>query len=537
MTRWGMVVDLGRCVGCQTCTIACKMENGLPPGTLWRTVLDVESGEFPDVNRQFFPLTCMHCADPPCYDACPTTATKVRPDGIVWIDDDICIGCGSCVVACPYRARHLVPQERWYFGEATPPERATYNLDRVGICTKCHFCFHKFDEAPEGARPGEDPQYTPACASSCIGDVIRFGDLNDPDSTVARMLAQNGGGLRMLEHLETQPSVYHLHPPRIDPRPPERQHTWHGLAVANFFCGPTGVGLYLLAVVTGWLAGRNAPLLDLAHPLASLAGWSPGAFSPRQWAGLLGPILVAIGLLSVAAEAGRPFRGFNVFRNLRRSWMSRESGFAIVFMVLALADTLLWQSAPVQAVAALAGMGVALAQGLILSKAKGVPAWNVRIMPVYFIVSALTFGCGALLVLLALHGEQPHEPAAWSVLGLALLGADLMVWQRYLATLPRTETFRHAVALLRRPVWLLVIEGVGHLLPALLLFIAALQPALALPLMALAGVCILAGGLGARIAVLLRAAFLVDLFDRFGAVTGPTPAQVTLEPAEATRAA
>ncbi|NIP72190.1 MAG: 4Fe-4S dicluster domain-containing protein, partial [Gammaproteobacteria bacterium] len=247
----------------------------------------------------FFPMTCMHCADPPCHDACPTTATKVRDDGIVWIDDDICIGCGSCVVACPYRARHLVPTERYYFGEATAPEQATYDLERVGICTKCHFCFHKFDDAPAGVVPGEHPEYTPSCASSCIADVIRFGDLDDPTSTVARMVAGNPDATRMLEHLDTDPSVYHLNARPIDDRPPERQHTWHGLAVANFFCGPTGAGLYALATVLGWGEGTPAPLLSLADPLAILDGFSLGAFHPRQLAGLLGPLLVAIGLLSV----------------------------------------------------------------------------------------------------------------------------------------------------------------------------------------------------------------------------------------------
>jgi len=209
VSHWGMVVDLGRCVGCQTCTLACKMENGLPPGTLWRTVLDVESGVYPAVRRTFVPLTCMHCADPPCRDACPTTATKVRDDGIVWIDNALCIGCGSCVVACPYEARHLVPTERYYFGAATPPELATYDRSRVGICTKCHFCAHKLDQAPAGAVPGRDPAYTPSCASSCIANAIVFGDLEDPNSEVTHQ-HQSPRGFRLLEHLGTKPAVVYL---------------------------------------------------------------------------------------------------------------------------------------------------------------------------------------------------------------------------------------------------------------------------------------------------------------------------------------
>jgi len=83
--RWGMVVDLRRCVGCQTCTAACKHANATPPGVQWRRVLDLEFGAYPDVQRAFVPTGCMHCDDPPCADVCPTTATKKRADGIVTI--------------------------------------------------------------------------------------------------------------------------------------------------------------------------------------------------------------------------------------------------------------------------------------------------------------------------------------------------------------------------------------------------------------------------------------------------------------------
>ena len=89
--------------GCQTCTIACQQEHGLPPDTAWRWVADCEVGEYPDVRRLFVPMQCMHCASPPCVPVCPTGASRQRPDGIVWIDAAACVGCGYCAMACPYQ--------------------------------------------------------------------------------------------------------------------------------------------------------------------------------------------------------------------------------------------------------------------------------------------------------------------------------------------------------------------------------------------------------------------------------------------------
>ena len=111
MTRWAMVADLERCVGCQTCTAACRHANATSPAVQWRKVLDIEAGSFPNVNRTFVPVGCQHCADPPCMHVCPSTATRKRPDGIVTIDYDICIGCAYCDVACPYQARFKVTKE------------------------------------------------------------------------------------------------------------------------------------------------------------------------------------------------------------------------------------------------------------------------------------------------------------------------------------------------------------------------------------------------------------------------------------------
>src|SRR3990170_9018143 len=121
-----MVVDINRCVGCQTCTIACKHANDTTPDVQWRRVLDVETGAFPDVQRQFLVVGCQHCANPPCVPVCPTGATRQRADGIVFVDYGQCVGCGYCALACPYRARHLIHEVQWYFpGGPTPSEAAT----------------------------------------------------------------------------------------------------------------------------------------------------------------------------------------------------------------------------------------------------------------------------------------------------------------------------------------------------------------------------------------------------------------------------
>jgi phenylacetyl-CoA:acceptor oxidoreductase subunit 1 len=208
--RWGMVIDLGRCVGCQTCTIACKQEHGLPPGTAWRFVLDVEAGEYPDVRRLFLPMQCMHCAEPPCVPVCPTGASRQRADGIVFVQHEACVGCGYCAVACPYHARHLVEDIRGYFGAPTPSEAATARRDRHGVMTKCTFCKERVDEGlRRGLAPGVDPDATPMCAVACLANAIVFGDLDDPDSRVARMAAE---ARPLSPEAGTQPRVYYRTP-------------------------------------------------------------------------------------------------------------------------------------------------------------------------------------------------------------------------------------------------------------------------------------------------------------------------------------
>jgi phenylacetyl-CoA:acceptor oxidoreductase subunit 1 len=205
-----MVVDLRRCVGCQTCTAACRHANATPPGVQWRRVLDMELGEYPDVQRAFVPVGCQHCDEPPCLDVCPTTATRKRADGIVTIDYDACIGCAYCAVACPYQARHKTLRPTFAYGKATPSEAARHDDARMAVATTCTFCVERIDAGvAKGQKPGVDFDATPACVNSCISNAMAFGDIDDPDSNVSRLLREHRS-FRMHEELGTGPGMYYL---------------------------------------------------------------------------------------------------------------------------------------------------------------------------------------------------------------------------------------------------------------------------------------------------------------------------------------
>ncbi|HNU10308.1 MAG TPA: 4Fe-4S dicluster domain-containing protein [Rubrivivax sp.] len=211
MTRYAMVADLRRCVGCQTCTAACKESRATPPGVQFRRVLDLEVGEYPEVQRVFLPTGCQHCDEPPCLEVCPSTATRKRDDGIVTIDESLCIGCSACIMACPYDARSMVDAQAFAYGdEAMANERYRANPDRIGVAMKCDFCVDRVDAGvAKGLVPGVDPAATPMCVQSCISGALHFGDLDDPDSNVSRLLAENQS-FRMHEDLGTGPGFHYL---------------------------------------------------------------------------------------------------------------------------------------------------------------------------------------------------------------------------------------------------------------------------------------------------------------------------------------
>ena len=212
MAHWGMVIDLRKCIGCGACDTVCKQTNQVPPER-WRRVVDCGISGPPERQRTFLPISCMHCSEPPCLDVCPTGATYHRPDGIVDVDYEQCIGCGYCIVACPYLARTIIFQnESMFEGEALSQELGMVisKPEHIGVCTKCNFCRPRVDAGlAQGLQPGLDAEATPACVLACSANALHFGDLDDPDSVVSGLIRENETAC-LQEELGTDPAVYYI---------------------------------------------------------------------------------------------------------------------------------------------------------------------------------------------------------------------------------------------------------------------------------------------------------------------------------------
>jgi phenylacetyl-CoA:acceptor oxidoreductase 27-kDa subunit len=211
--RWGMVIDLKRCIGCNSCTIGCKQEHFLPPKMFWTRVLFSETGEYPVVADHVYPVLCNHCKEAPCVKACPSGAASRRADGIVATDPDQCVGCGYCVIACPYQQRTVYHGEKGYFPGQGLTElevigRKLYPL-QAGTVVKCNFCKERIDEGMrKGLSPGVDREATPACVNNCPTKARLFGDLNSPTSNVSTIIRARRA-FQLHPDLGTDPSVYY----------------------------------------------------------------------------------------------------------------------------------------------------------------------------------------------------------------------------------------------------------------------------------------------------------------------------------------
>jgi molybdopterin-containing oxidoreductase family iron-sulfur binding subunit len=197
-----MVIDLKRCMGCYGCQMSCKAEHGTPPGVFFARLLKREEGQYPTARQILLPVLCNHCSDAACVDVCPTGASHYAEHGIVDIDPDLCVGCRSCMMACPYNNRYYHAEEQNYFREAgpTPYEDARTARHQTGVVMKCDFCRERRAE-------GKDP----ACVANCAAKARIFGDLDDPTSTISQLI-KDRSGFNLHPEAGTHPNVYYLAP-------------------------------------------------------------------------------------------------------------------------------------------------------------------------------------------------------------------------------------------------------------------------------------------------------------------------------------
>lgn len=236
--KYAYVIDLDRCMGCRSCMAACKVENNTQQGFYWMFVYKFEDGEYPDSRVSYLPRPCMHCDNAPCITVCPVKARYKTKEGLVLVNQETCIGCKYCIVACPYGVNYFnskKPEDNQYYdwkkegknvygsgstGEAVGGMLPYKNpdLDKKyggrlvagdghfkGVVQKCTWCVHRLEK---GLKP--------ACVATCPVKALLFGDLEDPNSDVSKALAKKRA-FRLLEEKGTQPRVYYVggaHPSR-----------------------------------------------------------------------------------------------------------------------------------------------------------------------------------------------------------------------------------------------------------------------------------------------------------------------------------
>lgn len=226
--KWGLVVDIDRCIGCEACVVACQAENNVPineehlfrerRALEWIRIERYWEGEFPNVKARYIPVMCQHCENAPCEPVCPVYATYHNNQGLNVQVYNRCIGTRYCANNCPYQVRFF------NYWEPVWPEtlRNQLNPDVTvrsrGIMEKCSFCVHRIRRAERSAsrqdRDIQDGDFQPACAQACPTGTLVFGNLNDPDSKVS-LKALDDRRYKLFERLGTDPNVIYLK--KVDP--------------------------------------------------------------------------------------------------------------------------------------------------------------------------------------------------------------------------------------------------------------------------------------------------------------------------------
>ncbi len=520
--KYGFVIDNRKCIGCHACTTACKSEHQVPVGVNRTWVKQVEKGEFPNTRRLFSVMRCNHCTDAPCVDICPVEALFVRDDGIVDFNKDRCIGCKSCMQACPYDALYIDPENH--------------------TAAKCNYCAHRVDVGLE-----------PACVNVCPEHAIISGDMDNPETEIAQLLARQQVKVRKPEK-GTQPNLFYIDADEASLNPTatakEDAYLWseQSLGVGHFAKeaeklafsnGDVIESLLSRTEVSAGEVAQSGPAksIDLlrgkprrAYDVADkgiLWGWevsayvwtkaiAAGAFlvpflawafgfaeveASTQWIGLgLGLLfLTATGVLLIM-DLDRPDRFLSVL--LRPQWNSWlvKGGYAItayggLLSLLGLATWMGWQAIlpATMWVTAVIAVVVAIYTAFLFAQAKGRDFWQSPTLALHMLIHSFLAGA-AFFGLLSLFTSTSADWLPFLKIVLLLsLAFNLFTMLLELTITHPTEDAKRTVKMIlkgryKNKFWWGVI-GLGNILPIAILTIMGTSSTA----IALAGAAVLIG--------------------------------------------
>ena len=493
--RYGFVIDHRRCIGCHACTVACKEENRVPVGAFRTWVKYVEKGVFPHTRRYFSVLRCNHCDNAPCVTICPTVALYRRADGIVDFDGDRCIGCKSCMQACPYDALYIDPD--------------------TNTAAKCNYCAHRIEVGLE-----------PACVIVCPERAIIAGDLDEPSSPIARLVAREQVEVRKAEQ-GTKPKVYYvgaessgLTPQLQRPaatymwgeRPPAEADLVRMVAAAQARDGDDGA---LARVVYdaphaphpwGWKVAAYlwTKSISAGALMVAALGTMLGVPAADVIVGVVAPVLALLFLALTTAllvlDLKRPERFLYIlFKGNQRSWLVKGAWLLIAYGILAalwLAGGLAGNDVMLRVliVPALLLAGAAAGYSAFLfGQAEGRDFWQSPLLLPQLLVTAIVAGAATLLVVGVFVGAAlPVLSALSALLTLALVAQAVIVLAELSGSHANLDVARAAHLITRGPwrgrFWIGAVLA-GIVLPFALMWIGPLAAA-AGGLLALAGLWI-----------------------------------------------
>jgi len=468
--KYGFVIDNRRCIGCHACTVACKTENQVAIGVNRTWVKYVEKGQFPNTRRVFQVTRCNHCEKPPCVTICPVSAMYQRKDGIVDFSSDLCIGCKACMQACPYDSIYIDPDE--------------------GTAAKCHFCAHRTEVGLE-----------PSCVVVCPEHAIVAGDLSDPDSEVAQLIARETVRVRKPEQ-GTQPKLYYIDADESAIVTTAARHEQFYMWSQRNETVHGGGALY--PSDSPMLQANALAAYDVSH--ARPWGWQVPAYcwTKAIGSGVLAIPAIAIALGRMSADRWRDLTLATVallftmlttilliwdldhkerflrvvLRPQTKSWLARGAFVLIAYSAL---SGVLWLGAlanfpTVNAIliwpTVLVGFLAACYTAFLFGQCEGRDLWQTPLLPVHLIVQTLLCGA-AVLALLPAQMAPEVGIAAFSL--LLCQGLHLLMLMGEVAIPHTTDNARYAARLIthgpfRAAFWFGAV-GLGGILPVILLLI------------------------------------------------------------------